>query len=321
MNSCPRCSEPLSPKFRILYRWVKGRRSPLTAQVKTHSSADPPVYARDMLRDHRSSLFLVPDDHVSGLRDHWRGQVQDLNARGLPAVEAQRHLSRVGGLGFTVRELDDHLQKATKYALRERGATYISVGASMAMALGPDLWTWIRTGQGSEITGLRVTQGASFVATERAMTWSLGRVGDGALRGGLRGNLVTGLAMLVVGTSWSIYENGGAAAFKRPAFYTHLGGTIGGLALALAVGTPVSVYVTLWTAPVVGGWAPFLGGAAGLVAGFGASIAGGIGGEYVAQRLVRLADPEWNIDNERKEFALVRETISDDIRRLQQRPN
>ncbi len=66
-----------------LYVWVQGRRAPFTAQVKTHGKGDPNVYARDMVKDHRSNLFLVPDDHVAGLKNYWSKRIGELNSQGL----------------------------------------------------------------------------------------------------------------------------------------------------------------------------------------------------------------------------------------------
>jgi hypothetical protein len=92
-----------------LYRWVDGRRAPSTAQIKTHASPDPTIYARDMVADHRSNLFVVPDDHVPGLRRYWQDQIHRDAGMAVSTVNAERQLRRVQGLGFKAQDLDDRL--------------------------------------------------------------------------------------------------------------------------------------------------------------------------------------------------------------------
>src|SRR2546425_5503439 len=40
-----------------VYRWVPGRRTPFTGQIKYHDSGDPARYARDMVKDHLANKF------------------------------------------------------------------------------------------------------------------------------------------------------------------------------------------------------------------------------------------------------------------------
>ena len=54
---------PNAPQHDV-YRWVSGRKSPETGQIKFHASRNPKTYARDMLADYRSERFFIPDDHV-----------------------------------------------------------------------------------------------------------------------------------------------------------------------------------------------------------------------------------------------------------------
>ena len=82
-----------------VYTWLPGSKTPFTAQIKTHVSGDPLVYAADMLKDHRSALFVVPDDHVQALKAHWSSQLQaeTLAGRTTNAIEAGRQLARIQG--------------------------------------------------------------------------------------------------------------------------------------------------------------------------------------------------------------------------------
>lgn len=302
-----------------IYTWVPGRQAPFNAQIKTHASADPTVYARDMVSDHRSNLFVVPDDHVGPLRDHWRSQLREYQARGqtTDAIEASRQLARVRGLGYSSKELDDHLSRAARYCLRERNAAYVSLGAGVAMAIGPDLWEWWRTGSPSDRAAYRAVRTGSILAAERATTLALGKVGTGALRGTLRGNIVTGVVILTTDTAFSIYENGGAGAFRSAGFYNELGGGIGGLALAFPVGALVAVNVTGWTTPVAGGWAPVLGGAAGLASGAVAAMAGYVGGKSTTRTILEAIDPGFLHDAETTAFKTAKDRIASSIVCLQ----
>ena len=301
-----------------LYTWINGRRTPFTAQVKTHSTPNTPRYARDMLSDHRSNLFLIPDDHVAPLKAYWRQQLEELRGRGLAeeAENARRQLARVRGLGFTAKELDDHFTRAARDSLRERNATYVSLGASLALALGPDLWEWWRTGSLSRPTLFRMGRAGSILAADRAVAYGLAKYGTGALRGGLRGNVITGLVIVAVDTSFSIYENGGAKAFRSPEFYAHLGGTVSSLTLGLAVGGPVSVYVTA-AASETGPWAPVIGGAAGLVSGGVAGAAGYIGGESASRKILEAVNPDFLHDAENAAIRDARDHIEASIAALQ----
>lgn len=299
-----------------IYKWVAGRRTPFTAQIKTHASGDARLYAQDMVVDHRSDHFKVPDNHVRRLEDHWRSQFRDLKARGFTAesVEAQRQLDRVRGLGFTSKELDDHLSNAARYSLRERNAGYVTLGAGIALAVTPDLLDWWRGGTPGNEAMFRIARAGSILATERATTLGLARFGTGALRGTLGGNAISGLAMLATDTSFSIYENGGAGAFRGESFYTHLGASIGGLALGMTVGTPVSISVTTWASPIAGPWAPAVGGLAGLATGAVAGAAGYLGGEVASRRILEVIDPDFLHDAENAMIRDARDRIERSIR-------
>lgn len=293
-----------------LYRWVDGRRAPLTAQIKTHSSGNALTYARDMASDHRSNLFIVPDDHVASLRAHWQSEVERLGNDSPNALEARRQLNRVRALGYTSSALDSHLSNAVRHALRERNAAYVSLGVGFATAAGPGAWEFIRTGSMRTEEANSTVKALSVLTTERVVTMSLERWGAGALRGSLRGNALAAIALLAVDTGWSVYEVGPHSAFRSPAFFTHLGGSVGGLALGYAVGTPVSVGVTLWIAPFAGPWAAPIGGMAGLITGAAASIGAYWGAEYLARELLQRAQPELELETATKEIALAKDLLS-----------
>ena len=126
-----------------VYSWIDGRRSPWTAQIKTHISSNPSVYATDMLSDHRSALFLVPDDHVAPLRTHWQEQVTLLRSSGQTeaTAEAERQLARIRGLGFDTKGLDSSMMRAVRHASAEHYAGYVSVASTLALAIASMTWS------------------------------------------------------------------------------------------------------------------------------------------------------------------------------------
>ena len=296
-----------------IYRWQAGRKSPYTAQIKTHGSADPAAYARKMRIDFRSDLFLVPDEHVDGIRGYWRTQVAELEDRGLryEAMEARRQSIRVQGLKFTNGQLDDDLTSASRYILLKQGRTYVSLGAGRGLVLNSLGRELFRTGPlaGSPIVG-SATHAAGFSA-ERFRTRSLSSIGSRGPQMAWRGVAGVGLALVVLDTSWSVYSHGGlSAALHSPYFYTRLAGNVGGMALGLWVGTEVAGYVTASAVPMAGGWAPVVGGTAGLIAGALAGIGGSVGGESAARTVVEVVNPEAFRAAERKAIESARGDIA-----------
>lgn len=270
-----------------LYKWVDGRRAPFTAQIKTHASGNPITYAQDMKSDHRSNRFVVPDDHVSPLREYWRNEIIKNETAGQlsKAAEAKRQFARITGLGYTAKGLDNQLSRAAKYALRERQATYVSLGAALAMAVGPAISDWFHTGALNGPTAQQTTRAGAILATERATTYALGKIGTGALRGGFRGNAIPGIAVLITDTSFSIYEYGGARAFQNVGFFTHLGGGIGALALGLTTGTLVASTISPYN--------PMIGAATGLISTIAVGPAGYIFGQSATRKILEVTNPDF----------------------------
>ena len=278
-----------------IYRWQAGRKAPYTAQIKTHGSPDPAAYARKMRVDFRSDLFLVPDEHVDGIRSYWRTQVAELEGRGrrFDADEARRQLSRVQGLKFTNGQLDDDLTSASRYILLKQGRTYVSLGAGRGLVLNSVGRELFRTGPVAGPPVVGAANHAAGFSAQRFRTRSLSSIGSRGPKMAWRGVAGVGLALVVLDTSWSVYSHGGvSAALHSPYFYTRLAGNVGGMALGLWVGTEVAGYVTASAAPVAGGWAPVVGGTAGFIAGALAAAGGYIGGESVARTVVEVVNPE-----------------------------
>jgi hypothetical protein len=138
-----------------------------------------------------------------------------------------------------MKDVDDARSRSARFALREQYAGYVSLGAGAAMALGPQLWEAWQSGSVTDqtfrpaymasvsavnyaTTKLLSQNAKTILSTETVNAKSVSKLGSGALRGGLRGNAITGVALLVNDTAWSVYENGGTRAFQSEGFYTAL---------------------------------------------------------------------------------------------------
>ena len=305
-----------------LYTWIAGRKTPFTAQVKTHTSGDPATYARDMVKDYRSNLFLVPDDHVAGLKDYWRNQIKDFESRGLSedAVQARRQMARVRGLDFTSSELDASYTKVAQRALRERQAGYVSIGAALAMTFGPDLWEWAWTGSlPSQATSRWVRAGATM-GSGAAASYALTKIAKGSWQGGWKGNAVVGSALVLTDGYFEAQEYGGVGqALTNPNYYCRMSGGVGGTTLAIVVFAPVSEAATL-AAIETGPFAPFIGGGVGVLASAGAYMIGSVTSEASARWLVEKISPETLHQTEIKMVAQVHDDLVEKMRAIQTAP-
>ena len=279
-----------------VYTWKAGRKAPYNAQIKTHANGNPAIYANDMIRDHRANLFLIPDDHVPALKTHLTAQMQAQQAAGNfdQAQVTRQQLNRVRGLGFTSQQLDASYTKATRAALREQQTGYISLGVASAMALGDLL-------QGKGVHLDPVAHASVVIGTERlvnhVMTRSNRNISNASNikskpatsfgKGSMKGNVVTGIALLGVEAGWGVYDNGGwSSVSDNPGFYSNLGGNASALTAGGTAGWLVASGATLFTAnPVVGGMA---GGLAGMIVGSAAYM----GGEHATRSIMYGINPE-----------------------------
>ncbi len=277
-----------------LYTWAPGRRTPFTAQIKTHVSGNPLIYADDMLRDHRSDLFVVPDDHVTPLREHWASQIRSEEALGHTAnsLEARRQLARIKPLGATYGQLSASLTRGARAAQREQYAGYVSLGTATAIALGPQIWEALNSQSVNAQTVVGAAHAGSVIAAERTTTYILSRnssliptngasgtarLGSSIVKGSIKGNVITGTILFGVDTAFSVYEFGGARAFQTAAFYTNMGGSLSAAPLGLAAGS-AAISVT---------GNPYAGVATGMVVGTAAYV----GGREATRRVLEAAGP------------------------------
>ncbi len=309
-GSVPKTNAPQND----VYTRIQGRRPPYNGQLKVHKSDNPAVYANDMKKDYGANEFRIPDDHVGPLKEYLNNQIRKHEALGdsNEAKRARLHLSRVTPIGFTFSEANTRFDRATRVALRERDATYVSLGAASVIAFGPEILEILQAGSATDMSAMRMMHAGSVIAAERATFSVLGKYKTGALRGGLKGNMITGSAILLTDTAFSVYEHGGKRAFGSQSFYTNLGGSIGALAIGMGVGVPVTEVVTVATGGNV-----IAGVVTGLLVGGTAALAGQIGGQAVTQSGLEMLRPEFIRNNEEREINNALGHIQNSIAQLQ----
>jgi hypothetical protein len=282
-----------------------------------------------MVKDYRSNLFLVPDDHVAALKDYWRNQIKDFESRGLPedAVQARRQMARVRGLDFTSSELDASYTKVAKRAIRERQAGYVSIGAALAMTFGPDLWEWARSGSlPSQATSRWVRAGATM-GSGAAASYALTKIAKGSWQGGWKGNVIVGSVLVVTNGYFEAQEYGGVGqALTNPNYYCRMSGSVGGTTLAIVVFAPVSTAATAVTAaaslyfPPLLPCAQYIGAGAGVIASAGAYVFGSAATESTTRWCIESINPQILHEDEKKMVAQVQADLAEKIRNIQTAP-
>jgi hypothetical protein len=290
-----------------------GGGPPENVQVKFHRDGNPATYIRDMGSDWRAHRFAVPDDHFDAIHARLGDEYRRLNAIGDldGANRAAQDLGRLRRGGFTSQEVIDGRKEAFGFAARQKYATYFSFGASLILALGPTAWDAVNGRISSETAVYRVARTLSLLGVGIDANLLLQTIKRGALRGTLRGNLVTGAAIEIADITWLLYEHGWGRAFNDPDFYE---GVVGGIS-GLGVGTVTMFYVTA-AASETGPWAP--------VIGFGASVVTGtiayIGGSSATRKIIQLVAPEMLRQHEREQLTAVKSEIEQRISLLQTWP-
>lgn len=299
--------KPNAPQHDV-YRWIPGRQTPMTGQVKVLSGGNS-EYARAMRKDWRSQRFFVPDDHVESLRAFWERRAVRLQARGDHGgySEACRQRSRVSPAGFTMQQAGARTSNAAKGCLVEKYSAYTSLGASLALAVGPTMWDWARGSLPANQTLYRTTRALSLLGVGVGTDLSLALIRQGALRGSLRGNAITGTAIVITETTWLLYENSWSQALGTPEFYESLAGSVTGLAFAMIAGGATVAWVP---GP---GWV--IGGTA-ILTGAVAETAGYVGGRAATQVIYEILAPEKLQQRQNDRLAEVGNTIARRIAEL-----
>jgi hypothetical protein len=257
------------------------------------------MYARDMLRDHRSPRFFIPDDHVAATKAHLRDQ------------DRWRDYARIRGIGATSGEIRSATEQAARSIAREPYSVYTSFGAVLALSVAPTLFDWKKGDISSNSAMYQVARPFSLLGASTSTDYALRRLGKGALRGSLKGNVIVGSIVAVTQLVWLLGDNGWQQAFYRPQFYEEAVGGVNAVALAMAAGTAGTTM-----AADLGPWSPVVGIAAAIVAG----TIGYVGGREAVHRLIEIIDPEILRRQERLKIEGVREQIDNSIQDLQTLP-
>jgi len=282
-------------------------------QVKFHRDGDPATYIADMKSDSGAHRFAVPDNHVEAVRARLNVQYYRLRAAGdlEGAGRAARNLGRLRGAGYSSQEVVVQRNADVARAAGKQYAAYLPLAASLILTLGPTAWDAATGRISSEAAVYRLTRTMSILGVGIGTDVLLQQIKGGALRGTLRGNVITGAAMEIADITWLLYEHGWRRSFNDPDFYQ---GVVGGIT-GLAVGTVTFAYVTA-AASETGWWAP--------VIGFGASAVTGtvayFGGSAATRKILEIVAPEMLREREREQLAAVKSGIERNIAQLQAWP-
>ena len=303
--------KPNAPQHDV-YRWMAGRKTPMTGQVKFHANGNPDTYARDMVKDYRSERFFIPDDHVGPTRAYLLQRAERLTAAGdkLGAEQAYRNRNRIEPMGAKSGDVISNTDNAPRAYSQEKYATYVSLGASLALVLGPTIWDWATGNLPANQAMYRTTRALSLlgvgVGTDALLAWK-----QVALRGTVRGNVIVGTALTITEVTWLLYEYGGQRAFHQPQFYESIGGSVTGIAFGM-IGAGAAAAWVPGPGWVVGGSAITAGAVLGTV--------GYIGGRSATHTILEIFAPQMIHQREREQLAFVKSGIERTIAKLQAWP-
>jgi hypothetical protein len=267
----------------------------------------------DMKKDWRATKFAVPDDHVEPLKARLEAEYSQCKAAGnlAGARQAARNLGRVRGIRANSQEILHARIEAVRDAAQEGYSTYVSFGASLALALGPTIWDWADGNLTGDKALHRTTRALSLVSVGLGTDAILLTIKNGALRGTLRGNLIVGTAVTITEVTWLLYEHGWSRAFYQPVFYEEVVGGVSSMGVGLTAGVMATA-----AASETGPWAPVIGTGVGVIAGTAAYI----GGRSATRAILELVAPEMFRRQEGEQLAAAKAGIERRIAKLQEWP-
>ncbi len=284
-------------------------------QVKFHENGNPFRYMDDMKRDWRATKFAVPDDHVTSLQEKLEAEYQRCKAAGdiEGARQTARNAGRVRGIGASSQEILNARNEAVGGAAQERYSTYVSFGASLAVALAPTVWDWADGSLTGDKALYRATRALSLLGVGVGTDAVLIAIKQGALRGTLKGNVIVGTALTITEVTWLLYEHGWRRAFYQPEFYERVAGGVSAITLGLAGGSAATILTSEsgpWVAVPVG-----------IVTGVVTGTVGYVGGRSATHAVLELAAPEILQQQERQQLATVKAGIEQEITNAQKWPH
>lgn len=266
---------------------------PNGAQIKTKGIFSGSGYAAEMNEDYHAKRFIVPDDHVPLLKSYFLEQAQKFESAGDTrlADKSRQQFAKIRPLGETSGELENRLQLVNRRVAAEKSAPYVSLGVATGLGLAPFLWDYANDQNTAERFLNQATRDISLRVAAFGTDKILTNVKGGALRGSVKGNLITGTAMFVVDSGLLVYENGGTRTFKEAIFWEEIGGSSSALTLGFVVGAPVTIFVTE-LAMGMGPAAPVVGATTGFMAASLSGMVGYVGGKTVTRKLLDNIAPE-----------------------------
>ncbi len=319
---------PNAPQHDVWAKPPDGRRGQKTGQVKFIMNGDKLSYANHMIKDNKSGNFFVPDDHVDQLKAYFKAKAEKLSAEGdkKGAGYYYREMNRVKGIGATSTQIDHATRQAIAEARLVRVAPYVFVGVAATLLIAPTMWDYYQGDIDSNEAVYRLITGGSGVASGIVADQALKKWKGGLLRGTIRGNVITTFIVLVVDTSWQVYEYGGFhTAIQSPDFISNFVGSLSAASCWLA-GAGVGAIGGAKAGGAIGAFfgpegvpigASIGGSVGGLVVGSAAAAAGYFGGSKGARWVMETYCPEKLYDQERGFIKNLRDGIDESIRNMQ----
>lgn len=294
-----------------VYRWIDGQRPPSGGQIKYHDSGKPQLYASDMIADHRSPQFFIPDDHVEPVKAYLRSQAERSSTLGdtMESRRLWRDYGRVRPIAATSQEIRSGTTEAGQFIAREQYSAYRLLGAASALALAPTLFELANGRSTTNLAAYQAGHSLSLLVVGYGTDQGLKRILGGAMRGGVRGNSITGAALSMTEVFWSMHRYGWRRALYQPAFYEEVVGGVGAIGFSLAAGAVATGY-----AAGTGPFAPWIGFGVAAIVGTGGYFAGAT----ATHTLLETFAPEMMRARERQRFEDARGTVDLSIRRLQE---
>jgi hypothetical protein len=244
------------------------------------------------------------------MKAYLRGEAERLQLRG-DAIEAKRlwrDYGRVRPIGASSTEIRTETRQAALNVAREQNAVYTSLGAGIALSLAPTLYDLASGHMTANVAAYHVARSFSLIVVGVGTDQLLARIGQGALRGGVCGNLIFGSTLAITEITWLLYEHGWQRAFYQPELYEEAAGGISALSLSLLGGTAATTF-----AAATGVWAPVIGIGVGAVTG----TVGYFGGKEATRTVLEILAPELLHTQEREKIAGVKQQIEHRIAGLQ----
>lgn len=293
-------AKPNAP-YHDVYRWLPGRRAPVGGQVKFHSRLNPSAYANKMKNNQLAQWFIIPDDHVQPMKDYLAQKARAAETAGNfgEAARLWRDFGRLRGVGATTGEIKAAVKSSVKIVVREKAATYTSLGAALALSIGREICDFGQGNATANVSLYRETRALSTLGVAVAANRALLSIKDGALKNTVRGNLIVGTAISVADVTWLLYEHGWSQAFYRPEFYEQVVGDVSGIGLGLAIAPFVVEYPVFGEIVIIG-----------------TGIAGYVGGISAAHMIIDIISPETIHRQERERIASVAGGLQESIAAL-----